>query len=228
MGLTKEQWMDVIDYIKDKVYSGVSPTRQVTGTPAKGKLPDMLFAEMEHCIGLDYKRPYMRHGMYFYKPYRNHYDAGPESEPMWEALVEKRLAWKVKMYHLSIAGIYLLGRQTGIYIYNPNGGGQLLREVKDYFIYRGVKCSYYCWRPVTKRDVEYACILTREEANWAIKRLVKEGWIVPYKDAGKTTEGFPYCRMGFRASKKLEETEEFKKAWKKECAALDAIIRGEN
>lgn len=228
MGLTKGQWVDAIEDIKIKVYSGVSPTRQVTETPAEGKLPDMLFAKMEHCIGLDNKRPYMRHGMYFYKPYRNHYDAGPGDEPMWEALVEKRFAWKEKMYHLSLRGIYLLGRQTGIYIYNPNGGEQLLREVKDYFIYRGVDCSYDCWRPVTKSDVEGACILIREEADWAIKRLVKEGWIDRYKDAGITDEGFPYCRMGFRASKKLEETEEFKKAWKENCAALDAIVRGEN
>ena len=228
MGLTKEQWMDVIEDIKTKVYSGVSPTRQKTETPAEGKLPDMLFAEMKHCIGLDYKKPYMRAGEYFYKPYRNHYVAVPEDEPMWEALVEKRLAWIGAMYHLSIEGICLLRWQTGIYIYNPNGGERLLREVKDYFIYRGVDCSYDCWRPVTKSDVKGVCILTRKKTDLAIKKLLEEGWIVPYKDAGKTTEGFPYCRMGFRASKKLEETEEFKKAWKEKCAALGAIVRGEN
>ena len=27
-----------------------------------------------HAIGLDYKRPYTRHGKKFYKPYRNYYD----------------------------------------------------------------------------------------------------------------------------------------------------------
>ena len=29
-----------------------------------------------HCIGLDYKKPYKRHGRYFYRPYRNYYGAG--------------------------------------------------------------------------------------------------------------------------------------------------------
>ena len=228
MGLTKEQWMDAIFDISDKVFSGISSTGQITETPAEGELPDMLFAEMNHCIGLDYKRPYMRAGGYFYKPYRNHYDAGPGDEPMWEALVEKGLAWKEKMYHLTINGICLLRWQTGIYIYNPNGGERLLKEVKDYFIYRGVDVGYDCWRPVTKSDVEGACMLIRKEVDWAIKRLLEEGWIDHYKDAGKTSEGFPYCRIGFTWTKKLEETEEFKKAWKEQCKALDAIIRGEN
>lgn len=228
MGLTKEQWMDAIFDISDKVFSGINSTGQITETPAEGELPDMLFAEMNHCIGLDYKRPYMRARRYFYKPYRNNYDAGPGDEPMWEALVEKGFAWKGSMYHLTIKGIFLLRWQTGIYIYNPSEGERLLTEVKGYFIYRGVDCVYDCWRPVTKSDVKADCILTRKKVNWAIKKLLEDRWIVPYKDAWKTTEGFPYCRMGFRGSKKLEETKEYKKAWKEQCKALDAIIRGEN
>lgn len=28
-----------------------------------------------HCIGLDYNKPYKRHGRYFYRPYRNYKDA---------------------------------------------------------------------------------------------------------------------------------------------------------
>lgn len=228
MGLTKGQWVDAIEDIKIKVYSGVSPTRQVTETPAEGKLPDMLFAKMEHCIGLDNKSPYMRHGMYFYKPYRNHYDAGPGDEPMWEALVEKRFAWKEKMYHLSLRGIYLLGRQTGIYIYNPNGGEQLLREVKDYFILRACDCSYGCWYPVTKNEVRTACFLTKKLTDWAIEKLLEEGWIIRDEDSGKDSDGFPYFRRGFCASEKLKETEEYKKAWKEECDRIDAMTRGEN
>lgn len=31
---------------------------------------------MEHALGLDDKRPYIRHGKWFYKAYRRHYDAG--------------------------------------------------------------------------------------------------------------------------------------------------------
>ena len=220
MGLTKEQWMDAIEDIKTKVF--------FDGTQAEGKLPEMLFAEMKHCIGLDYKRPYMRGGMYLYRPYRNDYDAGPKDEPMWEALIEKRLAWIGAMYHLSIEGIYLLSLQTGIYIYNPSVGERLLREVKDYFIDRGVDCSYGCWYPITKGEVMRGCLLTREKVNWAIQNLLEEWWIEHDEYAGRTGDGFPVYRRGFTASKKLEETDEYKKAWKEECEAIDAIVRGGN
>ena len=220
MGLTKEQWMDAIEDIQTKVF--------FDRTQAEGKLPEMLFAEMKHCIGLDYKRPYMRGGMYFYRPYRNDYDAGPRDEPMWEALVEKHLAWRVTTYHLTIKGFYLLGLQTGIYIYNSSEGNRLLREVKDYFIDRGVDCSYGCWYPITKGEVMRDCLLTREKVNWAIQKLLEEGWIEHDEYAGRTGDGFPVYRRGFTASKKLEETDEYKKAWKEECEAIDAIVRGEN
>lgn len=220
MGLTKEQWMDAIEDIQTKVF--------LDRTQAEGVLPEMLFAEMKHCIGLDYKRPYMRGGKYFYRPYRNDYDAGPRDEPMWEALVEKHLAWRVTNYHLTIKGFYLLGLQTGIYIYNSSEGNRLLREVKDYFIDRGVDCSYGCWYPITKGEVMRGCLLTREKVNWAIQKLLEEGWIEHDEYAERTDDGFPVYRRGFTASKKLEETDEYKRAWKEECEAIDAIIRGEN
>lgn len=220
MGLTKEQWMDAIEDIQTKVF--------FDRTQAEGKLPEMLFAEMKHCIGLDYKRPYMRGGRYFYRPYRNDYDAGPRDEPMWEALVEKHLAWRVTMYHLTIKGFYLLGLQTGIYIYNSSEGNRLLREVKDYFIDRGVDCSYECWYPITKGEVMRSLLLTREKVNWAIQKLLEEGWIEHDEYAGRTDDGFTVYRRGFTASKKLEETDEYKRAWKEECEAIDAINRGEN
>lgn len=228
MGLTKEQWMDAIGDIQEKVYDGICLTSYATETPAEGLFPDILFAEMENCIGLDDKKPYMRAGKYFYKPYRNYYDAGPEDEPMWEALVEKHLAWRVTMYHLTIEGFYLLGLQMGIYIYNSSEGDRLLREVKDYFIYRSMDCSHGCWYPITKGEVMRGCLLTREKVNWAIQKLLEEGWIEHYEYAGRTGDGFPVYRRGFTASKKLEETDEYKRAWKEECEALDAIIRGEN
>lgn len=36
----------------------------------------------KHCIGLDHKKPYKRHGRYFYRPYRNYYDAGGKDVEM--------------------------------------------------------------------------------------------------------------------------------------------------
>ncbi len=224
MGLTKEQWMDVIEDIKYKVYSGIP-----TEIPVKGKLPDVLFSEMKQCIGLDYKESFVGAVMYFHTPHRNFYEAEPVDEPMWEALVEKGFAWKRENeYHLTVGGLHLLGQQTGAYIYNPNEGDQLLREVRAYFIFRRVYYSYGCLCLVTKGDVKRDCLLTRKKMDWAINKLLEEGWIVSYKDAWETKERHPYCRTGFIASKKLEETEEFKKAWKERCEALGAIVRGEN
>lgn len=228
MGLTKELWMDAIEDIAEKVLAGVRPGKQATETPGEGKLPEMLFAAMKHCIGLDDQKPHRRCGKYFYDPYRNFYDAGPGDEPMWEALVEKGFAWKKSMYHLTLGGLSLLGRQTGIYIYNPNRMDRLLREVKDYFILRACDCSYGCWYPVTKNEVRTACFLTKKLTDWAIEKLLEEGWIIRDEDSGKDSDGFPYFRKGFRASAKLEETEEYKKAWKEECDRIDAMNRGEN
>jgi hypothetical protein len=32
-----------------------------------------------HCIGMDYRKPYKRHGKLFYRPYRNRYQAPTNS-----------------------------------------------------------------------------------------------------------------------------------------------------
>ena len=41
-----------------------------------------------HCIGLDHKKPYKRHGRYFYRPYRNYYDASVKDCETWDLLVQ--------------------------------------------------------------------------------------------------------------------------------------------
>lgn len=43
---------------------------------------------MSHCVGLDYKKPYERHGKKFYKPYRNYY-----ATYVWND-IWNRLLWK--------------------------------------------------------------------------------------------------------------------------------------
>lgn len=42
----------------------------------------------QHCIGLDHKKPYKRHGRYFYRPYRNYYDASVKDCETWDLLVQ--------------------------------------------------------------------------------------------------------------------------------------------
>lgn len=40
-----------------------------------------------HAIGLDHKKPYKRHGRYFYRPYRNYYDASIKDCEIWDVMV---------------------------------------------------------------------------------------------------------------------------------------------
>lgn len=72
----------------------------------------------KHCIGLNsYGKPYKRHGKLWYKPYRNHYDAGGDDIGIWDALVEIGHAYKNSMYHLTPEGFRWLGRILNMKIY---------------------------------------------------------------------------------------------------------------
>ena len=41
--------------------------------------------QAKHCIGLDRKKPYIRHGKKFYFPYRNYFATGRDYE-IWEVM----------------------------------------------------------------------------------------------------------------------------------------------
>ena len=78
-----------------------------------------------HCIGLDYAKPYKRHGKLFYKPYRNHYDASPKDCEVWGLMCDARYAdrgredrYGGRMYRLTREGLDWLGKQLGIYIWD--------------------------------------------------------------------------------------------------------------
>ena len=78
-----------------------------------------------HCIGLDYKKPYKRHGRYFYRPYRNYYGAGGKDVEIWDVMVEAGYAAAGKkdreggrMYWLTREGLEWLGNILGIHIYD--------------------------------------------------------------------------------------------------------------
>lgn len=78
-----------------------------------------------HCIGLDYEKPYKRHGKLFYVPYRNHYDASPGDCKNWELMCDAGYADRGckdrhggRMYWLTREGLDWLGKQLGIYIWD--------------------------------------------------------------------------------------------------------------
>ena len=73
-----------------------------------------------HCIGLDHKKPYRRHGKTFYRPYRNYYASGRTHEE-WEMMLSAGYARRDTeryIYSLTRAGLDWLGREIGMTIYD--------------------------------------------------------------------------------------------------------------
>ena len=82
---------------------------------------------MEHCIGLDYKKPYKRHNKLFYKPYRNYFSSF-EDDKVWQSLCVDGFAEHDKPkiicdasscnYWLTRKGLDFLGEIIGVHIYD--------------------------------------------------------------------------------------------------------------
>ena len=81
---------------------------------------DRVVEVCKHMIGLNYKRPYHRHGKAFYKPYRNYYCAAANGEPNLDKLpddiIKKFKDDKYVWYELTRLGLDWLGRQLKITI----------------------------------------------------------------------------------------------------------------
>lgn len=78
-----------------------------------------------HAIGLDNKKPYRRHGKYFYKPYKNYYDASIYDCEYWNEMCELGYAFKGMknrydgaMYWLTRKGLDWLGELLHITIHD--------------------------------------------------------------------------------------------------------------
>lgn len=76
-----------------------------------------------HCIGMDYRKTYHRHGKAFYRPYRNFY-ALRERDSRWESLVEEGHArcettpQGSVIYHMTRNGLDWLGKRLGVTIHD--------------------------------------------------------------------------------------------------------------
>ena len=79
-----------------------------------------------HAIGLDNKRPYMRHNKTFYRPYRNYYTTAPSCDgyEVWEGLRKNGYAirWPSGRggytFNLTRKGLDWLGETLGITIHD--------------------------------------------------------------------------------------------------------------
>ena len=68
--------------------------------------------DMRHAIGLDYKKPYHRHGKTFYKPYRNRFYTYAD-DSIWNQLHQDGLAERS-----GADGLDWLGNQLNITIHD--------------------------------------------------------------------------------------------------------------
>lgn len=80
-----------------------------------------------HAIGLDHKRPYMRHGKTFYRPYRNYFTTHDRSHDytVWKGLCENGYAKSCPSgtrgsftFWLTRDGLDWLGETLGITIHD--------------------------------------------------------------------------------------------------------------
>lgn len=78
----------------------------------------------KHCIGLDYKKPYIRHGKRYYKPYRNYFHTIPD-DTAWNDLEKMGYAEHAKspiscsvVFWLTRKGLDWLGNILDCKIYD--------------------------------------------------------------------------------------------------------------
>lgn len=87
----------------------------------EGKYVDMAI----HAIGLDYKKPYIRHGKKFYRPYRNYYDCAKDGDvyQLWKSMEDAGYAKSRESnsgvnFWLTREGLDWLGGKIGAHIYD--------------------------------------------------------------------------------------------------------------
>lgn len=80
----------------------------------------------KHMVGLDYKRPYHRHGKAFYRPYRNYYEDTLSGNRVLDKLprdvVQKEVGIISTWYTLTDNGLKWIGRQLHVTILNKRKG----------------------------------------------------------------------------------------------------------
>lgn len=79
---------------------------------------------MKHCIGMDQRKPYKRHGKLFYRPWRNYYSTGPtcdgvdiwlDLERLGYATRKRRCNWT---FEVTRKGLDALGMHLKVQIYD--------------------------------------------------------------------------------------------------------------
>lgn len=83
----------------------------------------------KHMVGLDYERPYHRHGKAFYRPFRNYYEDTLSGNRILDKLprdvVRKEIGRVSTWYALTNYGLSWLGRQLNVTIRTEKKGCKL-------------------------------------------------------------------------------------------------------
>lgn len=185
---------------------------------------------MQHALGLDYKKPYKRNDQYFYKPYRNSYDAVGEDATEWDNLVEKGFATKGRVYHVSLSGITILSDALQTYIYSDNATciADAKGAVIDILIADACYCGYGCWIPTAAKDIARRARLPLSLTLDTLHFLQSNGDVAKTYYGECDDEGYPFCYHGWVLTKQAKESTykgKYDKAWKAECDYLDKILK---
>lgn len=82
----------------------------------------------KHAIGLDYKKPYRRHGRLFYRPYRNYFATHSDTSDFrnWKTIESAGYAKSNvteqgnHIFWLTRSGLDWLGENIGVHIYDES------------------------------------------------------------------------------------------------------------
>lgn len=114
-----KNWVEKRDKEHDEYFGnmGIDMGVEMSMTEDKRKIA---VEYCSHMVGLDYVKPYRRHGKAFYKPYRNYWGANPDGEPILDKfprfLITREADRKGVWYTLTTDGLKWLGRQLKITI----------------------------------------------------------------------------------------------------------------
>ena len=85
---------------------------------------ELCISRARHCIGLDRRKPYRRHGKLFYRPFRNHFYT-KRNDAVWTEMENAGYAkhWSMNRdgyadFYLTRAGLDWLGEKLGMHIHN--------------------------------------------------------------------------------------------------------------
>ena len=110
-------WAEKMSRDHDKCYGEMGTDMGIEMSLTESELTEAIDI-CKHMVGLDYSKPYHRHGKTFYKPYRNYYEAPKDGNPILDKLpfdiITKRVGGVSAWYELTNDGIKWLGRQLKI------------------------------------------------------------------------------------------------------------------